>query len=265
MNDKYEEFVKKVEELSKEMLVMCDVSTRQIRTRDDFFNTNEGIFDSGDYWEEGVEVDRMKWLLHDYELLTDFEIDEVPWLYKDVAYILDDKIEELIEEGMLVEDFDLSSLTLDDIKNSPALGEYYDEVIEWIDYDLKSCLNFFEVESSLKTSFGIQDTDNAFNEIAAMAYWTIYFKPDVEDEDVAWRVGLLPFKFNDTFYLALGGCGMDLSPRLDAYQALVSGTLPRNTRFIDDQGYAKYVVGEKTYNEVMEAVKCEPVITITTW
>lgn len=86
-----------------------------------------------------------------------------------------------------------------------------------------------------------------------LAYWTVFFEPINFDEDIAHKVGLTPFNCFDTDLLALGGCGMDLSPRLDAYQALVDGTVPSSSQFIHQPEYAKSVVGESIYEEVLKA------------
>jgi hypothetical protein len=206
----------------------------------------------------------MQWLLKDYDLNTDFAIDEVSWLERAVKDHLDKRIAQLIEEGKLDEDFDIGELSLDAIEEHPHLGQYHEDTMDWIRYELRSCLQWHEIADELTIAFGIEYPDEEFNEIEALAYWTIYFSPDNWDEETAWRVGLFPFEFDDENYLALGGCGMDLSPKLDAYQALVDGTIPSSSRFRDDCSYAKYVVGEELYNEVMEAIKCKPVITIRT-
>jgi len=98
----------------------------------------------------------------------------------------------------------------------------------------------------------------------SLGYWTVYFQPDYIDEDVAIECRLHPFYYDDEFYLALGGAGMDLSPKLDAYQALTTGTLPRDTKIFSDPEYFKYVVGEKLYQKVLEAaMRKEPRFIIT--
>ena len=78
----------------------------------------------------------------------------------------------------------------------------------------------------------------------SLSYWTVYFEPQIEDVSAALQAGLVPFYYRDTFYLALGACGMDLSPKLDAYQALVSGTIPRYSQLFKQESYFEYVVGE---------------------
>lgn len=264
MTDKYDDFISKVEELGNEMFVINSITRSDVRIKDNFFSKNSNIYDSSEFWYEDVHVDKMQWLLNDYTLNTDFPIEEVSWLEDIVNEHLGDKINRHISDGELDEDFDIGELSLDALKEHPHLGRYYDDTIEWIYYELRSYKSFHEIADELSKPFGIEYPDEVFNEIEALAYWTIYFRPDIWDEETAWRVGLVPFRFDGDDYLALGGCGMDLSPRLDAYQALVDGTIPSSSRFKDDGSYAKYVVGEELYNEVMEAIKCKPVITIKT-
>jgi hypothetical protein len=87
----------------------------------------------------------------------------------------------------------------------------------------------------------------------SLAYWTIYFEPEPEWENVeiALECGLIPFRFKEHFFLAFGACGMDLSPKLDAYQVLTSGTIDEFSMLFRDEKYFRYVVGD----EVTEKVK----------
>jgi len=84
----------------------------------------------------------------------------------------------------------------------------------------------------------------------ALAYWLVFYEPDVENVKVALKCSLVPFEFKDTFFLALGACGMDLSPELDAYQVLTSGTIDKHSKLFSDEEYFSYVVGTEVTNEV---------------
>jgi len=85
----------------------------------------------------------------------------------------------------------------------------------------------------------------------ALGYWTFYYQPEIEDVEVAIKVGLIPFYYKDRFYLALGGYGMDLSPKVDAYQAITQGTIEPYTTLLSDPKYFKWVVGPKVFKEVL--------------
>lgn len=121
----------------------------------------------------------------------------------------------------------------------------------------------------LNELYGIKNTYEFFDIMRDLDYWKVYFEPPIFDADLARKCGLVPFTYHGDDgiknLLALAGCGMDLSPKLDAYQALMSGSLPRDSRFIDDDDYAKYVVGEKIYEEVIEEATKSPEFTIHTW
>jgi hypothetical protein len=90
-----------------------------------------------------------------------------------------------------------------------------------------------------------------------LAYWRVYFEPEVEDVDAALRTGLTPFEYMRTFYLALGAAGMELSPKLDAYQALTYGSVPGNSKLFDQEIYFEHVVGEELTAEVKERINQE--------
>jgi hypothetical protein len=85
----------------------------------------------------------------------------------------------------------------------------------------------------------------------SLAYWTIYFEPEWENVKIALECRLIPFRFKEHFFLALGACGMDLSPKLDAYQVLTSGAIDEFSILFTDEKYFRYVVGD----EVTEKVK----------
>ena len=53
-----------------------------------------------------------------------------------------------------------------------------------------------------------------------MMLYTLIF-----DKEIALECGLTPFKYSELNLLALSGYGMDLSPRLDAYQVLTDHTV----------------------------------------
>lgn len=116
---------------------------------------------------------------------------------------------------------------------------------------------FMNTRSSLESFRG----ENELSE--AIAYWTTYWEPERFDADVAARCGLVAFGFDDMKLLALGGSGMDLSPKLDAYQALTHGSVPADSMFIRQADYARGVVGDAVFEEVMKKVAREsPEITI---
>ena len=74
------------------------------------------------------------------------------------------------------------------------------------------------------------------------------------NEAVALECGLTPFSYKGKNMLALSGCGTDLTPTLDAYQALVHKTIDSNSRFFSTDKYFEYLVGEDLAKKVLEAI-----------
>ena len=85
------------------------------------------------------------------------------------------------------------------------------------------------------------------------------FEPIIFNEKIALECGLIPFTLeteDETLQLlALGGCGMNLSPRLDAYQFLTHNTIDKNSLYFTDQNYFKNVVGESITNQIKRTLQ----------
>ncbi len=116
-----------------------------------------------------------------------------------------------------------------------------------------------------KTDYGFEysDEDDAWEQVSetfwdALSYWCVYFEPVVFDEEIALECGLTPFTYKGKNMLALSGCGMDLSPRLDAYQALAHNTIDKHSRFFSTANqadeYFEYVVGKEVAKKVLKAI-----------
>ena len=56
------------------------------------------------------------------------------------------------------------------------------------------------------------------------------------------------------FACIISGCGMDFSPRLDAYQALTNNTIDERSYLFLDFDYFEYVVGKTLTERVLEAI-----------
>lgn len=250
----YETFIQQIETVAKELGIEIKIEKEDVRYKNDFYEKNNHIFGAHDTWFEDIKVNLTGWLLHDYgkdDIVTDFTVDEVPFVQELVQDYYDDA--ELDDE--------VCYLTLDDVKKElgdDTFNQLLDDIIEKVEEE-----GFYSVQEHLSTLFNIQCPEEQFNDIEVLSYWTIYFSPRREDDKIARDCGLFPFEYDEEFYLALGGCGMDLSPKLDAYQALTDSSIPKRSQFIQQPDYAKYVVGEEIFNKVMEAIKLDkPVIKI---
>lgn len=128
--------------------------------------------------------------------------------------------------------------------NYPLISEYF--AIDWDEQD--------EDEIS-------ELVDEEFWDSLSM--WMVYFEPLIFNEQVALECGLTPFSYyceisdRELQLLALSSCGRDLSPRLDAYQALTDKTIDKNSKFFGDEhsgNYFTYVVGQDIAQRVNQAL-----------
>ena len=88
-------------------------------------------------------------------------------------------------------------------------------------------------------------------------------RPQKYDEIIAYKCNLIPFfhccsqryglNYGST-YLILEKSDTDLSPKLDAYQALTSGTIDPNSKLFKDRAYFEQVVGVDLTEEVLAAI-----------
>lgn len=127
--------------------------------------------------------------------------------------------------------------------------------IEDIEYNRELLTKVWKEEENLE---GTEDEiENMVTEIfwEKLSYQDVYFEPIIFDEEKALLCGLTPFTYKGINLLALSGGGMNLSPRLDAYQFLTHKTIDKNSLFFSDEKYFKYVVGEKIMNKINENFK----------
>ena len=90
----------------------------------------------------------------------------------------------------------------------------------------------------------------------------IILKPKKYNEEVALRCGLMPFKYvgdnRETKLVMLcvyPGYVFLMKPRLDAYQAIISGSISRRNVLESNEGYFKQIVGEEIIEEVKKKLR----------
>lgn len=218
-------------------------------SRDSFFNRESNIYD-----EFGDNIDDLSFYQNNISILKDVENYKEDFCIMSVFDCLTLDIEDLedlqLTEGQQEqsEDYELNFLNLSE-QQQKVLIDYFDNLE---DEEIE------DIEGLSSVLFGCDYFDEHINNATyeALAYWTVYFEPDVFDSEIAIKCGLIPFTYKDTDYLAFGGCGMDLSPKLDAYIALTCGWLPKETRFTSDNNYFKYVCGS-VMQEIEKKCKLE--------
>lgn len=157
-------------------------------------------------------------------------------------------------EGFEIETFEDETLSSRK-KYTPELYNKIIEVLENLDFETVDNLDIDDFEKLFDCDY-IDEIENTVT-FEALAYWTTYFQPDHKDIQIAIKCGLTPFYYDGEFFLTLGGCGMDLSPKLDSYIALTNGYIPEGSTFFRDKKYFKYVTSEKIMKEIDEKCKRE--------
>ncbi len=160
----------------------------------------------------------------------------------------DDYYEDVIEPYNIITSY-YKNFNFDEFKKE-IYNAMIDEVIDHLDY-----YTLEDLLDNIREDFFYMNVYNKLLESALI--WNTVFEPEDFDVDTAIYVGLIPFSIYDNNrnridVLGIGGAGMDLSPKLDAYQVLLDHSIPENSTFFSDPKYAKYVVGEEVFNEVMK-------------
>ncbi|MEX0569114.1 MAG: hypothetical protein Q6363_008165 [Candidatus Njordarchaeota archaeon] len=119
-------------------------------------------------------------------------------------------------------------------------------------------IDSIEIPECVLNSFADEedgDMDDAREEaLKGIMLHCTWFQPHVPDKIIAIKCGLIPFWYGDDFYLALGGTGMDLSPKLEAYCMLAGDWIVRSSWLFKDFDYFAYVTSIETLKECISKV-----------
>lgn len=199
----------------------------KFRTRDCYFNNH-----SIDFSEMMENVDNI-----DFNREMEFRdnhptIDEDA-VRKNIEEILVEMFDDFdpVEYGVTVKGDGEMAFTKDENGLPNITHELLDKIQEC--YENADITEFDEYQFGL-----LFDVEYDFNEESdiyqGLSYYSTYYEPRWFDEETAYLCGLIPFEYDGVKLLALGGGGMDLSPKLDAYQAFTDSSIPSDSKFLKE-------------------------------
>jgi hypothetical protein len=136
------------------------------------------------------------------------------------------------------------------------------------DYDIKLKYNTYKYNSFLdyvqdKYEEEYYDAKHSLEESCLMYNWV--YEPRIYDEAIADLCDLIPFEIQnrdeDLQLLSFGGCGMDFTYKLEAYQLLADGSYDERSNFAEKGiAYFEYYYGKdsevvKEINKLLENSK----------
>ena len=97
--------------------------------------------------------------------------------------------------------------------------------------------------------------DDFYESASIYNYYRQVEEYDYSEED-AYKCRLIPFTIYDynedknIYLLGLGGCGMDLSPKLEAYYFLQTGKMDPASMYFRQKDYFKSLVSDEIFNAI---------------
>lgn len=191
-----------------------------------------------------------------------------------------EKVERDIGELEYPTDYEIITGSYQDEDGEEYTRDEWDEKLKKIEEDIartKDAINtressdklpkeadkpFFDLEDELMDLRAkkeiLEDAEFEYDEI----YWNTVtrYRGNVNIE-LAQRLRLGVLEINDEQYMFLRSCGMDLSGKYIAYQALEFGAIdPSFVYKFRDMDFLKYVMGEKIFKEVIKILGIEECI-----
>ena len=214
-------------------------SVEEVKYRfvDDFYHKNRVIGEYLNY--DNIEFNRRLWILDhmDFGFRDYFRLEDLFGIHSGLEQsVLEFYYDEIEDES------------------KPLVDLLNDEQIKHVDGLIKSYVKDMSASKLESVANEVFLAGKNFNELDVIKAWTVYFSPWYYCEETAFKCGLLPFRFKGEPFLALGGGGMDYSPKLDAYQALVIEAISSGSHLVRNEDYFKNVVGDELTDEVIELV-----------
>lgn len=244
---------KKLHNIGKELEQKLDTSIMlkseeyRFKSRECYFNSYRHIWQMAIKYPECIEYDRGLFRLNQFSINEEITFEEIFSIFKkaDIGTICTEKLH---DPHTVVSDISK--------KDRTTLTNQLKELIKEDAIEEEDLSKVFEDY--------YEDSDDIFE---ALSYWSVYFEPKCYfDEELAYKCRLTPFKYYNEEtgeklnLLALGGCGMDLSPKLDAYQALTVGSIDKKSCLFDPyngKNCFEHVVGKELTKEVLANIILE--------
>jgi hypothetical protein len=80
-----------------------------------------------------------------------------------------------------------------------------------------------------------------------------FYKPKTFDKEIAKKCKIITLDYDDIILFAI--TGYEVFWKLDAYQALVDGTIDKNSKLFSDYSYFENNVGKELTQEVIKAIQ----------
>jgi hypothetical protein len=184
-----------------------------------------------------------------------FEEIEIPNDNEILKFWLDDDLSEVIRDDLTV------SETFTD-QEIDEFYEMFEKDYSREDFEMLPANEFYDLFAERS---GFEDANKVINEAIdedqvmeyvdkyrddALMWNTLYqARSNQIDVGLAHECNLCVVTFDGTDYASIGGAGMDLSPKLDAYQFMRNGTMPRDSMWLkdgeNDRKYCTDLVGDR--------------------
>ena len=229
------------------------VDVQLYNIRDNFFKDNTQVMDD-------VHEDFGDWIRIDMDVWFKTDNPKVPddlFITEEIYESVDAKCWLNAKEWTIQDEEDENCGCFNDELET----KMYSELSEEMKADLDGWWNELELEEASRIeavaeALGHNDLEEAYGvtQFLDNICWNTVFEPQEIDTEAGFRSGLLPFEQRDTFVLAFAGCGQDMSPHLNCYQALTSHSLPSDSKIFSDRKYFDYVSPVKS-DEILEMCK----------
>jgi len=171
----------------------------------------------------------------------------------DVKFYYEYKIKFNFDENGCIQKKDLKKLQ-EKNKYEDELKEYINEEREYIkklDKEWEARLKLSKEYKAKRKPFKIKMIDFVSKYIAHESI--SFYKPKIFDKEIAKKCKIITLDYDDIILFAI--TGYEVFWKLDAYQALVDGTIDKNSKLFSDYSYFENNAGKEVTQEVIKAIQ----------